>query len=86
MRPISSIDAEIADTEAKLRALQEEKRQVGRSRNAVLIADFDSGMDIAEISRARRLPYGAVQGVLFRSGRTEGGRTAIKQQLEGLLA
>ncbi len=81
MRPVSEIDADIATTEAKLRALHEERRQTMRARIDVIVADFDAGMDIAEISEARKLGYSVVQGILYRAGRTEGGRTAIKRQI-----
>lgn len=73
------IDQAIISAEAKLRSLHAEKLR--RDRNDEMIADFKSGMDIIAISKARRLGYSAVQGILYRAGLTIGGRTAIKKQL-----
>ena len=79
----SQIDVDIAATEAALRKLHAERRAVVRRDNAAIVADFDGGMDTAHISQARGLPYSSVQGILYRAGRTQAGRTAIKAKLQG---
>ena len=82
MRSLAAIDLDIAKAELSLRALHAERRESARSKNDELIAEFDAGKDIAAIAEERRLPYGTVQGVLYRAGRTQSGRMAIKQRLE----
>lgn len=84
MRPVADIDREIAVTEARLRALHSERRKAIREKHVELIAEFDAGKNIAEIAGARGLAYGSVQGVLFRAGRTQSGRTAIKDRLRSV--
>lgn len=85
-RTTAEIDADIASTEAALRRLHSERRAAIRARIAPIVADFDAGMGIAEISEARQLGYSAVQGILYRAGRTEGGRTAIKAAIRSAVA
>lgn len=79
MRQAVDIRREIAATEAVLRALKTELDEVvngpNRRRNAAIIAAFDAGGVTCDIARSMKLPYPLVQGVLWRSGRTLGGRT-----------
>lgn len=81
MRTVSAIDAAIAELEVQLKTLHAERRQVQRSWRDEIVADFDAGKEILDIVKARKLPYGSVQGVLWRAGRTEAGRMAIRQRL-----
>ncbi|MCF8534086.1 MAG: hypothetical protein K9G48_13845 [Reyranella sp.] len=83
MRPVADIDADIASTKAALRKLHGERREAIRARATPIVADFDAGKDIAEIAKARELGYSTVQGILYRAGRTQGGRTAIRADLCG---
>jgi len=83
-RTVSAIDADIAATEARLRALHDERRQKAKARCRVIVADFDGGMSVAQISEKRRLGYSIVQGILYRAGRTERGRAAVQQQLRNI--
>ena len=80
-RGLADIDRDIAATEATLRKLHGEKRAAIRAFNAAIVADFDGGKDIADISVARGLGYSVVQGILYRAGRTQGGRIAIAKRL-----
>ena len=83
-RTVSAIDADIATTEARLRRLHAERHQIIKSRSLVIIADFDGGMSVAEISELRKLGYSTVQGILWRAGRTERGRAAMQRQLASI--
>lgn len=76
-RSLAEIDREIASHEAALRRLHAERREITRDKNAELIAAFDAGKSIAEISEAKGIAYSKVQGILYRAGRTQAGRTAI---------
>jgi len=84
MRSVAEIDRDIAQAQLLLRTLFAERRDAIRLKNDELIAEFDAGKDIAEISQERGLPYGSVQGVLYRAGRTQSGRIAISQRLESI--
>lgn len=81
MRPVADIDADIAATEAKLRALHAERRGAFKARSSLIVAEFDGGKDIADISEARGMSYSTVQGILFRAGRTQTGRMVMRARL-----
>jgi len=80
-RTIADIDRDIASTEAALRRLHSERRASVAAYNAEIVADFDAGMSFAEIAEKRGLTYASTQGILYRLGRTLGGRTAMKDRL-----
>lgn len=82
MTVLANIDAEIARTEAALRRLHAERREAVRSFNAEIVADFDAGKSTAELADERGLTYSAVQGVLYRAGRTKVGRMLTRARLE----
>ena len=80
-RGLQDVNRDIAEAEAKLRALHAERRHIMQAHRDRVVAMFDAGMSIADISAELGLPYGSVQGTLWREGRTLSGRTAIKQRL-----
>lgn len=84
MRTVAQVDAEIVEAEAALRRLHGERRGAVRAHNDSIVAEFDTGKDIAEISEDRSIPYSAVQGILYRAGRTQAGRIAIRQRLSSV--
>jgi hypothetical protein len=78
MRPIDQIDAELRAARFKVDALQQEREETWASLCQALISDFDAGVKARDISRQRKINYNTVVGVLFRAGRTEKTRTAIR--------
>ncbi len=82
MTVLANIDDEIARTEAALRRLHAERRAAIRSFNAEIVADFDAGKSTSEIADKRGVKYAAVQGVLYRAGRTKVGRMLTRARLE----
>ena len=82
MREVAAIDAEIASTEARLRALHDERRGVGRSRNADIVAEFLAGKSVKAIAIDRGATVSAISGVLLRAGHTVKARKRVRQQLE----
>ena len=86
MRAVAEIDAEIASHEAALRRLHQERRQVARTAIDGLVAEFDAGKSIAEISEAKGISYAKVQGILYRAGRTQAGRTAVALRIREAVA
>jgi len=61
-----------------LRKRPVERRTAVRARTAAIVDDFHGGMDVADTSEARQVGQSVVQGILYRAGRTQGGRIAIK--------
>lgn len=84
MRSKDVIRREIASHEAALRRLHDELRKADRETREELIREFDEGMSIAELSEAHGLGYQQVQGILYRAGRTQAGRTAIALRLKAV--
>lgn len=80
-RALSDIERDIAKVEARLADLHAERRKKLRIKNSDLIADFDRGMTTREIARARLMRYSTVQGILWRAGRTEKGRAAVRERI-----
>ena len=83
-RPLDAIDRDIAATEAALRQLHDERRASAKGRNTALIAAFDSGLSIVDAAAANGLSRSVTQSILFRAGRTQGGRAAIKAAIRAL--
>lgn len=65
---------EVAQTRAELN----EARKIWRQR---FIDAFDGGMGIRKIAIDAGVPFQVVSGILFRSGRTEKGRDAVREQI-----
>jgi hypothetical protein len=70
MRSLADIDRDVADAEARLRELRIEREQARQDRAAIICREFDAGADMGAIATCHRMTHSAVQGVLFRSGRT----------------
>lgn len=81
MIDVAALDREIAETEAKLRRLHEQKRAAQRSQTDRLVVMFNAGKSFGDISTELGIPYGSVQGRLWRAGLTLSGRIAIKKKL-----
>jgi hypothetical protein len=69
-RRLADIDRDVADAEAQLRELRAEREQARQERNAIICREFDAGSALGQIATRHRMTQSAVQGVLFRSGRT----------------
>lgn len=82
-RGLADIERDIAEAEARVRSLHSERRQFIRSQTERLVSMFEAGKSFAEISAETGIPYGGVQGRLWRAGRTLGGRIATKAKLRG---
>lgn len=80
-RPLSEIDAERAAVSARLNALQLEREAARQAEIGTIARLFDAGLSVREIARDTQQSPAAVQGILFRSGRTEKGRTAIRHRI-----
>jgi hypothetical protein len=85
-RSLAEIDAERAALSARLTELQIERDAARQAQIDGICRLFDAGMAVREIAREVKQTPAAVQGVLFRSGRTEGGRIAIRHQIENAVA
>jgi hypothetical protein len=83
-RPLDAIDRDIAATEAALRRLHGERRASVKAKNAAIVADFDAGMAIVDVAAANGLSRSVTQSILFRAGRTQGCRIAIKAAIRAL--
>ena len=86
MRTVAEIDAEITNTRLHLFELQAERDAARQAQIETITRLFDAGMSVREIAREKKQTPAAIQGVLFRSGRTEKGRTAIRQQINAACA
>lgn len=86
MRPDHEIATEIAEHEAALRRLRAERRQPAKDRIDGIVAEHDAGRSNRQIADARGMTIVAVIGVLWRAGRTSGGRTAIRAAVRGASA
>lgn len=80
-RPLSVIDAERAELMARLFDLQVERDAARQAEIDAIVRLFDAGLSVRRIARDINQTPAAVQGVLFRSGRTEKGRTAIRHRI-----
>jgi len=78
---INAIDREIASHEDALRRLHDNRRREVRGRIGGIASEFDAGMRIAEIAAAWGQTPAAIRAIVWRAGRTVGGRTAIKARL-----
>jgi hypothetical protein len=76
MRQLTDIRADIAAAAARLALLERERRFVLTERRTGIVADFDSGMDRADIAAKWGVDYGQVAAVLHRAHRTERTRRA----------
>lgn len=81
---LAEIDREIAATEAALRQLHDRRRAAVKAKNAAIVATFDAGMAIVDVAAANGLSRSVTQSILFRAGRTQGGRAAIKAAIRAL--
>lgn len=82
MRTLDDIDRDIASTEARLRALHDERRGVGRSRNADIVAEFLGGKTVKAIAIDYCTTVSAIAGVLLRAGHTVKARRKALWRLE----
>lgn len=85
-RRLSAIDAERAIVEARLADLMAEREDARKAEITAMCRLFDAGLSLKQIARQVGQTKAAVQGVLFRSGRTESGRSAIRHQIEKAVA
>ncbi len=76
-RSLLDIDRDRAVHAEALGKLNAERRAAIRANIVTIVRDFDSGKSLADISKPRGMSIEAVRGVLYREGRTSGGRTAI---------
>lgn len=79
MRSPSIIRAELAETRARVTALECELQDTRQAEIDSVIAKFDQGMSRAEIARDMRMPKSAVGGILWRHGRTDAGRRRLHE-------
>lgn len=80
-RTLSEIEADRAAAADRLNELQLEWVAARQAKIDAVTRLFDAGLSIREIARETKQTPAAVQGVLFRSGRTEKGRTAIRHRI-----
>lgn len=78
MRDLAEIDAEIARAEAVLRALRTLRQQKRDELHATIYRQFDRGASVGDLASRYGTTYSAMRGLLHRSGRTDGGRAAIR--------
>lgn len=74
MRTIEEIDLEISAVSARLAELENERRAVRQDRVDQVLGLFDAGLSRHEIARQLGMGAPAVSGILWRNGRTVGGR------------
>lgn len=86
MRPLSVIKAEIDATAIRLNELQDERRAAMQAEHDSVLRRFDAGMSAREIARELKINKATVHGILWRAGRTERGRTAIRQHIAAYVA
>lgn len=82
MRTAEAIDADIASTEATLRALHDERRAASRSKNAAIVAEFLAAKPVKAIAADRDTTVAAIFCVLRRAGHSVKGRRKLREQLE----
>ena len=83
-RPIAEIEEEIVRCERQLRMLRRERQRAAKAFREELVREFDAGATIADLADRHSIPYTAVQGVLYRAGRTQRGRDMVREQLVSL--
>lgn len=71
LRPLSHIQADIADTARRLAELETERTRTRTARRAGIVADFDAGMARADIAAKWEVDYAYVASVLHQAARTE---------------
>lgn len=82
MRTLAKIDADIEAATARLAELRAERagaRQDGIDRICSL---FGAGLSPRQIAREAGTTVAAVQGILWRAGRTLRGRVAARQRIQ----
>lgn len=80
MRTLADIDADISATELRLSELHEERRRSARDKTAAVCKAWDDGADFHELMRDFKMTRAAVQGLLWRNGRTLHGRAGLTVQ------
>lgn len=80
-RPLHEIDAERAAVAHRLNELQLEREAARKAEIEIITRLFDAGLSVRQIALEVKQSPAAVQGMLFRSGRTDGGRRAIRHQI-----
>ena len=81
MRSRHAIQADLAEAQQRLLALQVELEDVREAERASICALFDAGLSPRQIARDLKLSKGSVDGIIYRAGRSLGGRTAIRHQI-----
>lgn len=81
MRAVAEIDAEIGRLEQQLRDLHCERRETVAAHRDRVVAAFDGGREFGDIAVAFGLTTAAVQGILWRAGRTKTGRRTTAARL-----
>lgn len=85
-RPVRDIESDIKAVQLRLNELQLERGAAIEADHEVVFRLFDAGQNARQIARELKKPLATVQGILWRSGRTEKGRTAIARQIEAHVA
>lgn len=84
MRDLADIDADINRLALELAQVRRERVEHQKIWRQRFIDAFDGGMPIRKISIEAGVRFEIVQGILFRSGRTEKARDAVRAQLATL--
>lgn len=84
LRELHDIDADINRLALELATVRRERVEHQKIWRQRFIDAFDGGMPIRKISIEAGVRFEIVQGILFRSGRTEKARAAVRAQLATL--
>jgi hypothetical protein len=84
LRELHDIDADINRLALELANVRRERAEHQKIWRQRFIDAFDGGMPIRKISIEAGVRFEIVQGILFRSGRTEKARDAVRAQLATL--
>lgn len=82
MRDLADIDSDINRLALELANVRHERVEHQRIWRQRFIDVFDEGLlSIAEIAQQTGTRFSIVQGILYRAGRTEGGRALVHEQI-----